>query len=143
MSEEKVSGVARENAEKEVPGAEQVSAAESFTVFPAPEKEAAAEGGPERGAGRYDEILAKVSAPSAAALHADDAVASDARSIGTGADEEGAIQKLLDLAQTKGVVHAVSVACTLDDYYALDRMHDALADKLYAGLLARGLITKE
>jgi hypothetical protein len=58
-------------------------------------------------------------------------------------DEESAVQKLLDLAGAKGVAHAVNVARKLNDYYALDRMHDELADRLYDGLLARGLIEKE
>ena len=67
----------------------------------------------------------------------------DAKSIGETVDEESKIQKLLDLASTKGVVHAVKVARSLRDDYALDQMHDALANKLYEGLVARGLITKE
>lgn len=107
------------------------------------QRETAIESKREQAAGKYDEILAKVASPSAAGTHADDTVASDAASIDAIADEESKIQQLLDLAGAKGVAHAVKVARSLDDYYALDRMHDDLADKLYAGLLAKGLITKE
>jgi len=67
----------------------------------------------------------------------------DAKSIGETIDEESKIQKLVDLASTKGVVYAVKVARSLGDYYALDRMHDELVDKFYEGLLEKGLIQKD
>jgi len=67
----------------------------------------------------------------------------DAKHIGALSDEESKVQKLLDLASTKGVVHAVKVARSLKDYYALDRMHDELSGKLYQGLLDKGMIEKE
>lgn len=107
------------------------------------QRETAIESRREQAAGKYDEILSQVVSQSATGTHSDDAVASDAAGIDAIADEESKIQQLLDLAGAKGVAHAVKVARSLDDYYALDRMHDDLADKLYAGLLARGLITKE
>lgn len=108
------------------------------------EKEAHGESGREKIEGKYKEILSKVSSKGAATkptavLDVD----LDAKSISTTVDEESKIQKLLDLASAKGVAHAVKVARTLDDYYALDQMHDALADKLYQGLLAQGLIQKD
>jgi len=93
--------------------------------------------------GKYQEILAKVSSGNTVQTHSDEDVVLDAKSIGETVDEESKIQKLLDLASTKGVVHAVKVARSLRDDYALDQMHDALANKLYEGLVARGLITKE
>ncbi len=93
--------------------------------------------------GKYQEILSKVSPSSAATAHSNADVALDVKSIGATADEESKIQKLLDLAQSKGVVYAVKVARDLKDYYALDMMHDALVDKLYEGLLSRGLIQKD
>lgn len=91
----------------------------------------------------YGEILNKISPTGTAASSDDEGVATDAQSISQTVDEETKVQKLLDLANTKGVVHAVKVARSLKDYYALDKMHDELAGKLYDGLLERGLIAKE
>lgn len=101
------------------------------------------EGGLEQTEGKYNEILSKVVPQTSTTTHSDEEVSLDAKSIGNTVDEESKIQKLLDLAQTKGVAHAVKVARSLSDYYALDRMHDDMADKLYEGLLAKGLIAKE
>lgn len=90
----------------------------------------------------YGEILSKLS-PQGSQTSDDDAVTIDAQNISRDLDEESKVQKLLHLANTKGVVHAVKVARSLKDYYALDKMHDELAGKLYEGLLEQGLITKE
>lgn len=90
----------------------------------------------------YGEILSKIS-PQGSQASDDDAVTIDAQNISRDLDEESKVQKLLHLANTKGVVHAVKVARSLKDYYALDKMHDELAGKLYEGLLEQGLITKE
>lgn len=99
----------------------------------------------ERIEGKYNELLSQVVPTSATpvAPDTDETVVNDTKSIGALTDEESKVQKLLDLAGTKGVVHAVKVARSLKDYYALDRMHDELAGKLYQGLLERGMITKE
>ena len=121
----------------------QGSAEGNIEIFPAGEKEAAVEGRKEQVEGKYNEILSKVSPTSPVSASSDEDAALDAKSIGDTVDEESKIQKLLDLASTKGVVHAVKVARSLKDYYALDRMHDELIDRLYDGLLAKGLITKE
>ena len=121
----------------------QGNAGGNIEIFPAGEKEAAVEGGKEQVEGKYNEILSKVSPTSPVLASSDEDAVLDAKSIGDTVDEESKIQKLLDLASTKGVVHAVKVARSLKDYYALDRMHDELIDKLYDGLLAKGLITKE
>lgn len=94
---------------------------------------------------RYSEILSKVT-PTSGSKSDDDGngdIVLDAKHIGALTDEESKVQKLLDLATTKGVAHAVRVARSLRDYYALDRMHDELAGKLYQGLLDKGLIEKE
>jgi hypothetical protein len=99
------------------------------------------ETGHERAEAKYKQILSKVVAPKAASA-SDDAVI-DAKSLNDMTDEEGKVQKLLDLAQMKGVEHAVRVARSLGDYYVLDRMHDELAGKLYEGLVEKGLIGKE
>lgn len=101
---------------------------------------------PERIEGKYQELLSRVTPTKTVSAHADDEENDpvlDAKHIGALTDEASKVQKLLDLAQTKGVVHAVKVARTLKDYYALDRMHDELSDKLYQGLLEKGLIEKE
>jgi hypothetical protein len=97
---------------------------------------------PERSESHYKELLSKISSSSPATISHNDTV-SDVKHIAAMTDEEGKIQKLLDLADTKGVTYAVKVAQSLGDYYALDRMHDELVDKLYDGLLDKGLITKE
>lgn len=94
----------------------------------------------EKAEATYATILQKVS--SAAPIVETDA-ATDTRAMEMLTDEEAKVQKLLDLAAAKGVPHAVRVARSLSDYYALDRMHDELADKLYTGLIERGLIKKE
>jgi len=100
----------------------------------------------ERIEGKYQELLSRVT-PTKKATPTDDdhedTVVLDAKHIGALTDEASKVQKLLDLAQTKGVVHAVKVARSLKDYYTLDMMHDQLSDKLYQGLLEKGLIEKE
>jgi len=142
MPEEKI--LETENSEKiEMPSEKSDAAAEVSEKSAAPEEEASAEKKSERVEGKYNEILSKVLPSGAAPAHSDEDVASDAQSIGAITDEESKIQKLLDLAGTKGVVYAVKVARKLDDYYALDMMRDTLADKLYEGLLSRGLIQKD
>ena len=49
-------------------------------------------------------------------------------------DEESRITHLVSLAETKGVPHAVQVARSLKDFYALDMMHDELAEQFHAAL---------
>lgn len=140
MPEEKI---LKADSANENPAIEQVEREElSFAAAP-PEKEIFIEGGQEQAEGKYEEILSKVSPKGAAAASADEDVVLDAKHISATIDEESKIQKLLDLASAKGVVHAVKVARSLNDYYALDQMHDALADKLYQGLLEQGLIHKD
>ncbi len=54
---------------------------------------------------------------------------------------EGQVSHLLDLAQQKGVVHAVKVARHMEDNYILDTFHDKLlADELHNALIAKGMI---
>ncbi len=106
----------------------------------------APETAPEKAPEAYRELLSKVT-PTKQATPADDdheaTVILDAKHIGAMTDEESKVQKLLDLAGTKGVIHAVKVARSLKDFYALDRMHDELAGKFYEGLLEKGMIEKE
>lgn len=107
------------------------------------EKLASPEQHTEQSAERYQEALTKVTPGKTASDDTNQAVVADAGQVGVMTDEESKIQKLIDLAQTKGVPHAVKVARSLKDYYALDRMHDELVDRLYQGLLEKGLITRE
>lgn len=143
MPEETIIGKDNAGEMPESQVSQEAGAEGALEIFPVSEKEAPRESRPEQAEGKYEEILSKVAAPQAASAHSDADVATDAKSIGATLDEAGKIQKLLDLAGARGVVYAVRVARSLDDYYALDTMHDELADKLYAGLLERGLITKD
>jgi len=141
MPEEKITE--KEGGEKiDAPLEKPNVAAEAPQAPVAPEQESRGEKKSERLEGKYHEILSRVLPPSSASQHSDNPIL-DAKSIAATVDEESKIQKLLDLAQSKGVAHAVKVARELKDYYALDRMHDALVDKLYEGLLSRGLIQKD
>ncbi len=49
-------------------------------------------------------------------------------------DEEERINKLLSLADAKGVIHAVNVARTLEDFYALDIFRDTLIERFHEKL---------
>lgn len=100
----------------------------------------------ERVEGKYHELLSRVTPTQTTTVNTDDdenAAILDAKHIGALTDEASKVQKLLDLAQTKGVVHAVKVARSLRDYYALDAMHDELSGKLYQGMLEKGIIKGE
>ena len=86
----------------------------------------------------YSKILAKVKTP-IAPVHT--SVAEDAQAASTATGVEGKIEKLIQLAQQKGVIHAVKVARHLDDNYALDEFHDRLlAEELHDALVKKGLI---
>lgn len=144
MAEEQMLG--RDTAEKPKGEFSPVKASPSegeLEIFPLETGIASNEQNEDRAEGKYKEILATVVPTTASSTHTDEDVLLDAKHINATVDEESKIQKILDLAGTKGVVHAVKVARTLDDYYALDQVHDALADRLYEGLLARGLIQKD
>ncbi|HPN54862.1 MAG TPA: hypothetical protein PLB52_02910 [Candidatus Moranbacteria bacterium] len=88
----------------------------------------------------YNKILTKVQ------TQTDDqfdmsAVASDAQIGAQKTDAETQIQHLVDLAQQKGVVHAVKVARHMEDNYVLDTFHDRMmADELHDALVAKGMI---
>jgi hypothetical protein len=92
---------------------------------------------------RYQEILSKTSAsqnpvtPAAASQ-----VEVDAKAVYDETDAESRVTKLVSLAETKGIEHAVRVAQKLDDFYVLDRMHDELSGKFYDALKAKGMIAE-
>lgn len=69
------------------------------------------------------------------------AVAQDASMLHQMTDLESQISHLMDIATTKGVVHAVKVAQHTEDFYVLDQLHDRMrAEEFYQALLAKGLI---
>lgn len=91
----------------------------------------------------YGKILSKVKAQPAVQPNEDD-VKDDAKKAIEKTDPESQITNLVDLAMTKGVVHAVKVAQHMEDNYVLDMFHDKLmADELHDALVKKGLITEE
>lgn len=89
---------------------------------------------------KYAAILSQSSPQSAAAT---DDIDTDAAQVGQAMDAASRVTQLVELAQVKGVAHAVAVARKLNDFYVLDTMHDELADRLYEALKAKGLIQGE
>lgn len=88
----------------------------------------------------YNSILSKVQNPQQQTVSIDPvAVAMDAETAAK-VDAESRVQHLVDVAQQKGVVHAVKVAQHLRDNYVLDTMHDKLADEFHDALAAKGMI---
>lgn len=98
------------------------------------------ESGLEHSGERYAQILTQVQTNDTGT---DNEIAADAEAVGAEATAEKKVHMLVELAQVKGVAHAVRAAKRMNDLYVLDTMHDELADKLYAGLLEKGLISKE
>jgi hypothetical protein len=88
----------------------------------------------------YGKILSKVQSQSDDATDPE-VVFSDAQAGAEKMDAESRVQHLIDLAQQKGVVHAVKVARHMQDNYVLDSMHDRLlAQDLHDALVAKGMI---
>jgi hypothetical protein len=85
----------------------------------------------------YQKILSSVSATSSLG---DVDVNADADKVSLQTDADSTVRQLVDLAMTKGVVHAVKVARRLNDFYVLDQVHDDLANRLYDSLKQKGLI---
>jgi len=98
------------------------------------EKERVVEQAPEQKNERVGELLQKIDTHTAS-LQAttQNQVKDDAASLSL-IDEEERVTRLLSLADTKGVVHAVSVARTLEDFYALDVFRDTLIERLHEKL---------
>ncbi len=87
----------------------------------------------------YGKILSAVQQTDDTTSHAE--VASDAQIGAQKIDAESQIQHLIDIAQQKGVFHAVKVARHMQDNYVLDTMHDRmLADELHGALVEKGMI---
>lgn len=87
----------------------------------------------------YSKILSKIPAPLPSS--SDDTVVSDAMAVNQEMDEESKIKNLVNLAEMKGIPHAVKVAKHYEDNYLLDEFHDRLlADELHDALVKKGLI---
>lgn len=125
---------------EEVPGPngeEKQGAVESNKEFVLEQKEARKEGAVEK-EDSYSKIISKVQT---AHPSDDQAIPNDAKSISAEQDAEIKIEKLIQLATHKGVVHAVKVAKHMEDNYTLDEFHDRLlADELHDALVKKGLI---
>jgi hypothetical protein len=88
----------------------------------------------------YAKILAKVKNPATTTRND---VSADAKTTNEETDYENKIIKLVELAEAKGVVHAVKVAQHLEDNYLLDELHDRLlATDLHDALVKKGMITE-
>lgn len=112
------------------------------TIVSPVEKEAANEiSGAEKDSA-YNQILSKISQQTSDSD--DKSVKEDALEVSAKMDAESQIQHLLDLATTKGVVHAVKVAKHMDDNYVLDMLHDKMiSDEFHKILLEKNLINQD
>ena len=86
----------------------------------------------------YSKILSKVKTTQPAD---DSTVKTDAASANLATDTASKVEKLIQLAEQKGVYHAVKVARHMEDNYTLDEFHDSLlGDELHNALVQKGLI---
>lgn len=90
---------------------------------------------------KYAAILSQSTSVSAAPVATD--IDTDAAKVSQATDAASRVTQLVELAQVKGVAHAVEVARKMNNLYVLDTMHDELADKLYEALKAKGLLSAE
>ena len=89
----------------------------------------------------YGKILSKVQAQTDDTNQDD--IADDAQVGAQKSDAESQVQHLVDVAQQKGVIHAVKVARHMESNYILDTFHDRiLADELHDALVKKGMITE-
>lgn len=104
------------------------------------EKESASELSAAERDSAYNKILSKVQQTSQMTVDPS-AVKSDAASVYQKTDSVSQIQHLVDLAETKGVIHAVKVAQHLENNYVMDMFHDKLlSDELHDALIKKGII---
>jgi len=90
----------------------------------------------------YQKIITQVQT-SPVANDEDDSMADlDAKAIIALEDMQVQVERLVQLAELKGVVYAVNVAKKLD-FYVLDQVHDQLANHFYNTLVTKGLLEKE
>lgn len=89
----------------------------------------------------YSKILSKVKTVQTPVDDSSDVVADDVKETFEAATPEAKVDKLVKLAMTKGVVHAVKVAKHMDDNYVLDEFHDKLmAEEFHSALVEKGII---
>lgn len=86
----------------------------------------------------YQKLL--VSIPQTSTPTDEESIEKDANTVSLQIDADSKVVQLVELAVTKGVVHAIKVARKLNDFYVLDKMHNDLANKFHASLKERGLI---
>lgn len=87
----------------------------------------------------YSRILSQV--PKTNQIFQSDDVEKDAKSVDTAIDAESKINTLVEIAETKGIFHAVKVARHMEDNYTLDEFHDRLlGEELHKALVAKGVI---
>ena len=124
--------------EKPVSGGEEEARIES--IHPDREKVERQEGSAEKEAA-YARIISKVGLQKTPVAVSDEDVSSDAAAVSAGMDAENKVSNLVNLAETKGIVHAVKVARHMEDNYALDEFHDKLlGEELHDALVKRGMI---
>jgi hypothetical protein len=122
------------------PATEAATVAHPESVVPSVEQ--VAERGSESANEKYAAILSQSVSSSQPVFPAAD-VHADAEGVSQATDAASRVTQLVELAQVKGVAHAVEVARKMNDLYVLDTMHDELADRLYEALKAKGLIQGE
>jgi hypothetical protein len=89
----------------------------------------------------YTKILSKVTTQKQDPKADGSNVASDAAAANTEIDAESKIEKLVKLAEAKGIPHAVKVARHMEDNYSLDEFHDRLlGQELHDALVKKGMI---
>jgi hypothetical protein len=87
----------------------------------------------------YAKILSSASASQKPAT--EEEISRDAEIAMREKDAESKINNLVNIAETKGVAHAVKVARHMQDNYILDEFHDKLlTDELHEFLVKKGLI---
>jgi hypothetical protein len=109
-------------------------------TVPAPEKTAERKEGVAEKEDAYAKILSKVGSSQPAPVKTEE-VTSDAAVANQETDAESKINNLVNLAENKGVSHAVKVARHMEDNYVLDEFHDRmLGEELHEALVKKGLI---
>lgn len=126
------------DAEKIAAGGEKKEAGKKVETLAFGEKAPERKEGAAEKEAAYSKILSRVKTST---VPAGETVADDAKSTSLERSAEAKIERLVQLATQKGVIHAVKVARHLDDNYALDEFHDRLmAEELHDALVKKGLI---
>ena len=88
----------------------------------------------------YSKILSKIGSQTHAPTMDGD-VKNDAAVAVTGADAQSKITNLVNIAEVKGIPHAVKVARHMEDNYTIDEFHDRLlGEELHDALVSKGMI---